>query len=178
MSIPARQHRWGCDAGNQLTEKRKKADPEFDIPDITTKAAPTTVIEKYVTEEEGKITDKYGAPPPPPEEPCPAHLGRAVPPPPPRTNRGAPSFIGAVNAVPAPKTVPLKIAPPNFLGNNTVRLPAPTWKPLPPAHLWRAPATITTTATASWTSWTPPAPVPPRHVYWASPEPPLPDEHC
>ena len=177
VSISARQRRWGNTAGNQVTEK-KKADPEIDIPEITTKAAPRIIIENYLTEEDKKIKDKYGAPPPPPKEPRPAHLGRAIPPPPPRGNKGAVSSIGAVNTVPVPKTAPLKMPPPNLFGNNTVRFPAPTWKPPPPAHLWCAPATTTTTATASWTSWTPPALAPPRRVYWALPEPALPDEHC
>ena len=176
VSIPARQRRWGNNAGNQVTEKKKKANPEIDIPEITTKAAPATTIKNYLTQNDEKIADKYGAPTPPPEEPCPEHLGRAIPPPPPRGSSGAPSLNGAVNAVPAPKTVPLKMPPPNLFGNNTVRPQAQTWKPPPPAHLWRAPATTTTTTTASWTSWTPPAPAPPQGVYSAWDD--VPDEHC
>ena len=181
VSIPARQRRWGNNAGNQVMEKNKKANPEIDIPEITTKAAPAIIIKNYLAEEDKnindkKITDKYGAPTPPPEEPCPEHLGRAIPPPPPLGNSGAPSLTGAVNAVPAPKTVPLKMPPPNLFGNNTVRFLAPTSKPPPLAHLWRAPATTTTTTTASWTIWTPPAPAPPQRVYSAWDD--VPDEHC
>ena len=79
--------------------------------------------------------------------------------------------------MPTQKTVPLKMPPPNLSGNNnTARLLAPAWKLPPPAHLWRAPATTTRTATTATTGWTPPAPAPPRRVYWAPPEPPLPDE--
>ena len=180
MSISARQRRWGNIAGNQVTEKKKKkkkANPEIDIPEITAKTAPAIIIENYLTEEDKKITDKYGAPPPPPEEPCPAHLGHTIPPPPPRGNRGAPSFNGAASPVPAPKTVPLKMPPPNLFGNSTVRFPAPTWKPPPPAHLRPALVTTTTTATASWASWRPTASsATPRRVYSAWDD--VPDEHC
>ena len=173
-SISAKQRKWGNNAGNQVTEK--KANPEINIPEITTKGAPAIIAKNDQTEKGDKITDSYGAPPPPPEEPCPAHLGHATPLPPPHGNRGAPSPNGAVRAVPAPKTVPLKMPPPNLFGQNPVRHQAPIWKPPPPAHLWRAPATTTTTATASWTSWTPPAPAPPKRVYSAWDD--VPDECC
>ena len=174
VSISAKQRRWGNNAGNHV--KEQKANPDTNIPEITTKAAPATITKNNMTEKDDKIADKYGAPPPPPEEQCPAHLGYATPLPPPRGRGGAPSLNGAVNAVPAPKTVPLKMPPPNLFGSNPVRPQAPTWKPPPPAHLWRAPATTTTTATASWTSWTPTAPASPRRVYSAWDD--VPDEHC
>jgi len=176
VSISARQNRWRNNAGSSATEK--KANPEIDISKNVTRAAPAIIIDDASTEPDEKITDKHGAPPPPPQEPCPAHLGREPPPPPPRGNRGAISPDGAASTVQAPKTVPLKMPPPNLFGHNPVRPQAPTWKPPPPAHLWRAPATTTTTGTTSWTSWTPPAPAPPRRAYWAPPEPALPDEHC
>ena len=181
VSISAKQRRWGSSVGNQATEKKKKATPEIDIPETTTKAASAIVIENYPTEEDEKTTDKYGASPPPPDGPCPAHLGRAIPPPPPRRGRGAPSPSGEAGAVPTRKTVPLKMLPPNLSGNNnTARPPAPAWKPPPPAHLWhtswRAPVTTATIATTATTGWTPPPPAPPGRVYWAPPEPPLPDE--
>ena len=85
-------------------------------------------------------------------------LGYATPLPPPRGNRGALSLNEAVNAVPAPKTIPLKVPPPDLFGNNPARPQAPTWKSPSPAHLWRAPATTTTMTTAN---------LPPRCVYSA-----------
>ena len=57
MSIFARQCRWGSNAGNQATEKKKKANPEIDIPEITTKAAPAIVIENYVPDRGGQEDD-------------------------------------------------------------------------------------------------------------------------
>ena len=176
VSISARQNRWRNNAGSSATEK--KANPESNISKNVARAAPAIIIDDALTEPDERITDKHGAPPPPPQEQCPAHLGREPPPPPPRGNRGAISPDGAASTVQAPKTVPLKMPPPNLFGHNPVRPQAPTWKPPPPAHLWRAPATTTTTGTTSWTSWTPPAPAPPRRAYWAPPEPALPDEHC
>ena len=87
VSISAKQRRWGNNAGNQVTEK--KANPELNILEITTKAAPAIIVKNDLTNKDEKITDKYGAPPPPHEEPCPAHLGHATPLPPPRRNRGS-----------------------------------------------------------------------------------------
>ena len=91
VTISTRQRRWGNNAGNQVTEKKKKANPEINIPEITTKVAPAITIKSNLTEKDEKIADKYGAPPPPPEGQCPAHLGYAIPLPPLRENRGAPS---------------------------------------------------------------------------------------
>ena len=73
VSSSTRQRRWGNNAGNQVIEK--KANPEINIPEITTKAATAIIIKNNLTEKDDKIADKYGAPPPPPEEQCPAHLG-------------------------------------------------------------------------------------------------------
>ena len=57
VSISAKQRKWGSNAGNQATEKKKKANPEIDIPEITTKAAPAIVIENYVPDRGGQEDD-------------------------------------------------------------------------------------------------------------------------
>lgn len=43
-------------------------DPQIVIPEITTKATTAVVIENYLTEEDYKTTDTYGAPPLLPDE--------------------------------------------------------------------------------------------------------------
>ena len=94
-------------------------------------------------------------------EQCPAHLGNSLPPPPRCETREALSSAGAAGTAPALKAPalkatplkapPLKAPPPALFDHNPVRTAPPNYKPPPPEHLRRTPAT---TATASWTTAT------------------------